>query len=52
MKEKKTVVLTVRISPELKEKLQKIADSEYRPLALQVRKILEEYIKKVSQQDN
>lgn len=40
--------LSLRISNELYEELQKIADKEYRSLALQVRKILQDYIKTVS----
>jgi len=48
-KSKKTVVLTIRVEPELKHQLQEIADREFRPLVLQVRKVLEEYVKMSNQ---
>ncbi|EKD6814738.1 TPA: hypothetical protein RJ278_000122 [Campylobacter jejuni] len=40
---KQTKPLSIRIPLELKEELQKIADKEYRPLATQIVKILNDY---------
>ncbi|WP_185157402.1 hypothetical protein [Campylobacter hepaticus] len=42
---KQTKPLSIRIPLELKEELQKIADKEYRPLATQIVKILNDYVK-------
>jgi len=44
-KEKKvTNIITIRLDDELLEDLNSIAQREYRPLALQIRKILKDYV--------
>lgn len=48
---KQTKPLSIRIPLELKEKLQKIADKEYRPLATQIVKILSDYVKITSKKE-
>ncbi len=45
MKKEKTVPITVRIDPELKRQLKKIADSKERNITKQIRWILKEYLK-------
>ncbi|MBZ7949663.1 hypothetical protein [Campylobacter molothri] len=49
---KQTKPLSIRIPLELKEELQKIADKEYRPLATQIVKILNEYVKSYQGKDD
>lgn len=41
----KTEIISVRLDPITKEKLAYICDLEYRPMALQIRKIIEDFIK-------
>lgn len=41
----KTEIISVRLDPLTKEKLAYICDLEYRPMALQIRKIIEDFIK-------
>ncbi len=38
--------LTIRLDDELLEQLKELAKKEYRPLALQIRKMLDEAVKK------
>ena len=40
----KLVAVALRISPEMRDKLQKIADKEMRPLSNLIKKILTEYL--------
>lgn len=52
-KEKKqTEIISIRLDEDTKQKLAKIAEIEYRPLALHIRKILEEYIKDYEIKEN
>ncbi len=41
----KTEIISVRLDPLTKEKLAYICDLEYRPVALQIRKIIEDFIR-------
>nr|DAX43429.1 MAG TPA: Proline dehydrogenase/DNA Complex, Proline, Utilization, DNA, DNA [Caudoviricetes sp.]DAY06069.1 MAG TPA: Proline dehydrogenase/DNA Complex, Proline, Utilization, DNA, DNA [Caudoviricetes sp.] len=41
----KTEIISVRLDPLTKEKLAYICDLEYRPMALQIRKIIEDFIR-------
>lgn len=41
----KTEILSIRLDPKTKDKLAYICDLEYRPVALQIRKIIEDFIK-------
>ncbi len=40
----KSEIITIRLDPLTKQKLEYIANLEYRPMALQIRKIIEEFI--------
>lgn len=46
---KKTEIISVRLDPETRDCLAYISNLEYRPMALQIRKIIEDYIKDYEQ---
>ncbi|WP_169975899.1 hypothetical protein [Campylobacter sp. RM16191] len=41
----KTEIISIRLDPFTKEKLAYICDLEYRPMALQIRKLVEDFIR-------
>lgn len=43
-KSNKSEIITIRLDPETKACLSYICDLEYRPMALQIRKIIEDYV--------
>ena len=45
-KQNKNNIISIRLDDELLEKLKELAKKEYRPLALQIRKMLDESVKK------
>nr|DAP02231.1 MAG TPA: hypothetical protein [Caudoviricetes sp.] len=47
MKEKQNNIVSIRLDDETLAKLKADAQKEYRPLAMHIRKILMDYIKKV-----
>ncbi len=49
MKEKQSNIVSIRLDDETLQKLKDDAQKEYRPLAMHIRKILMEYIKKAGQ---
>lgn len=51
-KNNKSEIISVRLDTLTKEKLAYICELEYRPMALQIRKIIEDYIKNYEQKFN
>jgi hypothetical protein len=48
----KTEIISVRLDPSTKEKLSYICDLEYRPMALQIRKVIEDFIRFYEDKNN
>lgn len=46
----KTEIISIRLDPLTKEKLAYICDLEYRPVALQIRKIIEDFVREYEMQ--
>lgn len=42
--QQKTEIITIRVDKETKRKLELIAQKEYRPLSMQIRKIIQDYL--------
>nr|DAX80052.1 MAG TPA: bifunctional protein PutA [Caudoviricetes sp.] len=47
----KTEIISIRLDPLTKEKLAYICDLEYRPVALQIRKIIEDFIRRYEKEN-
>ena len=47
----KTEIISVRLDPMTKDKLAYICDLEYRPVALQIRKIIEDFIRRYEKEN-
>lgn len=47
----KTEIISIRLDPLTKDKLTYICDLEYRPMALQIRKIIEDFIRNYEKQE-
>ena len=48
----KSEVITIRLDPYTKAKLEYISNKEYRPLSLQIRKIIEDFIREYEKTHN